>query len=281
MEWVYTPIIRFTVLANQTSVKLAQERRYCGRCSWDVRPNLLIDQVLQVSSSTIIRHLIAEHGNKHIAYYFFDFKDPAKQDVKGLLASLLMQVTGGFGSLPKPLLELFRQHQSRNPERPTPPTTDELMGVLDGVLRLQMTTFVLIDALDECKQIDLLMETLCAILDQKASKCRFLFTSRAEIEIQSRLRKQDIKNLHIQNAAVDHDVAIYVRAILQTDDRLRAHRQGIKDLITITLTNGAKGMCVATVCYQWRSLTHIGFAGSNAKLTALEDSEPPMRLSKL
>lgn len=234
-----------------------------------------------MGSSTVIRHLIAEHGDKHIAYYFFDFKDTAKQDVEGLLASLLMQVAGNFGSLPEPLLELFRRHQLRNPERPTPPTTDELLGVLVGVLGLQMTIFIVIDALDECKQIELLMETLCAILDQSESNCRFLLTSRAEIEIQSRLRKQDIKDLQIQSAAVDHDVAVYVRAILQTDDRLRAHRQGIKDLITITLTNGAKGMCVATVCYQWISLTHIGFAGSNAKLTASEDSEPPMRLSKL
>lgn len=234
-----------------------------------------------MDSSTVIRHLLAEHGEKHVAYFFFDFKDTAKQGVKGLLASLLMQIARNIGSLPEPLLELYRRHQSRNPERPTPPTIDELMGVLVGVLRLQMTTFIVIDALDECKQVPLLLETWCSILDQSKSDCRFLLTSRAENEIQSMLRKLNIKDLQIQSAAVDHDVALYVRAVLQTDDRLRRHRQGIKDLITTTLTNGAKGMCVSDVCDQLTSLTHTGFAGSNVKLTVSEDSEPPMRSSKL
>lgn len=234
-----------------------------------------------MDSSTIIRHLIAEHGDEHVAYYFFDFKDTAKQDVEGLLASLLMQIARNLGALPEPLLELYRRHQSRNPERPTPPTTDELLGVLIGILRLETKIFIVIDALDECKQIYLLLETWCAIFDQSESSCRFLLTSRAEIEIQTWLRELNIKDLQIQSANVDHDVALYVRAVLQTDDRLRKHRQGIQDLIITTLTNGAKGMCVSTVCHLWTSLTYIGFAGCNARLTASEDLELPMRLSKL
>ena len=141
--------------------------------------------------------------------------------------------------------------------------------------------FIVVDALDECKQIGLLLEALCAILNQSGSNCRFLFTSRAEIEIQRALQNQSIKNLQIQSAAIDHDVAVYVRAVLETDDRLRTHRQGIKDLIATTITNGAKGMCVATASYLWMNLTRIGSAGSNAKLNISERSEQPVMLSTL
>ena len=203
-----------------------------------------------MGSSTIIRHLIAKYGDTYVAYYFFDFKDTAKQDVKGLLASLLKQMVVTLGSLPKPLLELFQRHRLRNPERPTPPTIEELMRALIDIISLRSTMFILVDALDECKQIGLLLETLCAIFKQIGSSCRFLFTSRAENEIQRVLQKQNIKSLQIQSEAVDHDVAIYVRAVLETDDRLQAYRQGIKDLIATSLTNGAKGMCVATASYR-------------------------------
>ncbi|MCJ1378282.1 hypothetical protein MMC17_001379 [Xylographa soralifera] len=195
-----------------------------------------------ILSSTIIQHLKAKYDDTCVAYYFFDFKDNAKQDVKGLLASLLTQTVGTFKSLPKPLLELFQRHKLRNPERPTPPTIDELMGALIEVISLRSTIYIVIDALDECKQTGLLLETLCTIFSQLRSNCRLLCTSRAENEIQRVFQKQSIKNLQIQSAAVDHDVAVYVRAVLETDDRLRAYRQGIKDLIATTLTNGAQGM---------------------------------------
>ena len=188
---------------------------------------------------------------------------------------------GTFGPLPKPVLELFHRHKIRNPERPTPPTTDELIGVLAGEFSLCSTLFVVVDALDECKEIELLLETLCVILNHSGSNCRFLFTSRADNEIQRVLEKRGIKNLQIRSAAVDHDVAIYVRAVLETDDRLHAHRQGIKDLIATKLTNGAKGMYVSTTTYWRMILTHIGSAGFNARLIISERSEQPMMSNPL
>ena len=190
-----------------------------------------------------------------IAYYFFDFKDTAKQDVKGLLASLLTQIAGAFSSLPLPLANLFQRHRLRNPDRPTYPTVDELIEVLIGVINLCPALFVIVDALDECTQIGILMKTLCAIMDESTSVCRYLFTSRAEYEVQSAFERKNIEVMRIENAAVDHDVAIYVHAVLATDNRLRAHRQAIKDLIAISFTAGAHGMCVATTDFLLLTLT--------------------------
>jgi len=47
------------------------------------------------SSSSIIKDLVAvrKAGLASVAYYYFDFKDTDKQDLHGLLSSLLLQLT--------------------------------------------------------------------------------------------------------------------------------------------------------------------------------------------
>ena len=133
----------------------------------------------------------------------------------------------------------------RDPDRPTSPTAWELVQVLMAVIAIREDFYIVIDALDECRQRPLLLEmleTIATLFDNPSSRCRILCTSRAEVDIQRAFTKLRVRLLPVQNQHVDHDVALYVRAVLETDDRLRAHRQGIKDLIVDTLTQGAKGM---------------------------------------
>ena len=192
--------------------------------------------------STIIRHLITKTINTTITYFFFDFRDVAKQDVLSLLSSLVIQGSDVPGRLPKPLVNLFERHSVRDSEHPSPPTAFELVQVLTTIIALHQTFYIVIDALDECRQRSSLFDTISAIFDRVDSRCRILCTSRAEIDIQHAMHKRCVKVLKIQNKQVDNDVALYVRAVLDDDDRLRTHRQGIKDLIAETLTQGSKGM---------------------------------------
>ena len=194
------------------------------------------------SRSTIIRHLITKSINTTTAYFFFDFRDVAKQDVLSLLSSLIIQGSDAPGRLSTPLVNLFERHSLRDPEHPSPPTAFELVQVLTAMITLHQTFYIVIDALDECRQRPLLFDTISAIFDRVDSRCRILCTSRAEIDIQHTMHKLSVKELKIQNKHVDNDVALYVQAVLNDDDRLRTHRQGIKDLIAETLTQGSKGM---------------------------------------
>ena len=102
--------------------------------------------------------------------------------------------------------------------------------------------FLVVDALDECRQRPLLLETLFVLFEQKAASCKILCTSRAEADIQRAFKSRKLKELHIQNSQVDQDVALYIRSVLSNDDRLRSHSEGIKELIAERLTTGAKGM---------------------------------------
>lgn len=82
-----------------------------------------------------------------IAYYYFDFKDASKRGVRGLLASLLFQLSGDSGRCRDVLHELY----SSCHEGSTQPSDAALAGCLEGMLELPgQPTFLIIDALDEC-----------------------------------------------------------------------------------------------------------------------------------
>ena len=159
-----------------------------------------------------------------------------------LLSSLVIQGSCSPGHLPKPLVNLFERHSVRDSEHPSSPTEFELVQVLTAIIALHENFYIVIDALDECRQRSSLLDTIGTIFDRVDSRCRILCTSRAEIDIQYTMHKLSIKELKIQNNQVDNDVALYVKAVLNDDDRLQTHRQGIKDLIAETLIQGSKGM---------------------------------------
>lgn len=177
-----------------------------------------------------------------MAYFYFDFRDNAKQDVLSLLASWTAQIVRSLRPLPNGLVKLFQRHCVRDEKRPSPPTVYELTKVLNDVKKLKPTLFLVVDALDECQQRSSLLETLSTLLEDETSCCRTLCTSRAEPDIQRTFSKFAAKEICIRNDDVDRDVALHIRSVLDSDERLRGHRQGTKDLIEKELTRGAKGM---------------------------------------
>ena len=197
---------------------------------------------IDVVSSTIIQNLIAKHGDASVAYFYFDFKDFAKQEVLSLLASWVVQIARDLQPLPKDLLNLFRRHSVRDADHPSLPTVYELAQVFGGMVRLKPSCFFVVDALDECAQRPLLLDTLIALFGQVESHCKILCTSRAEADIKRALSRNAVKELQIQNRHVDRDVLTYVQAALSSDERLRCHRPAIKELIEEKLVQGAKGM---------------------------------------
>lgn len=122
--------------------------------------------MLTLQSSTIITQLISRHDESSVAYYFFDFRDTAKQEVLSLMASLVAQATRTLSPLPKILTDLFQRHSIRFQGCPSTPTISELTQVLTAVIALHKTFYVVIDALDECRQRPLLLETICSLFGQ-------------------------------------------------------------------------------------------------------------------
>ena len=83
-----------------------------------------------------------------MAYFFFDFKDAAKQDARALLSSLLIQLSDQSDLSFKALFNMYSTH-SRGTQRPS---ESDLSQCLKNILMIpgQVPIYLIVDAVDEC-----------------------------------------------------------------------------------------------------------------------------------
>ena len=83
-----------------------------------------------------------------MTYFYCDFRDSKKQQVVGLLASLLAQLSARSDPCYNILSALYSECDAGSRQ----PSDDELIGCLEDMLNLegQPPTYIIIDGLDEC-----------------------------------------------------------------------------------------------------------------------------------
>ncbi|KAI0289213.1 hypothetical protein BC826DRAFT_957470 [Russula brevipes] len=127
-----------------------------------------------------------------VAYYYFDYKDASKRDVRGLLASLLFQLGDSSDRCWDLLYRLYTKSRDGSEQ----PSDADLTKCLDAMLKLpgQVPIFIIMDALDECPSTTGIRsareEVLTFVEDLVGSKHSNLFiciTSRPEQDIQTAL----------------------------------------------------------------------------------------------
>ncbi|KAJ7286604.1 hypothetical protein C8J57DRAFT_1664843 [Mycena rebaudengoi] len=133
-----------------------------------------------VISSTVIRKLLddrppSDHGTAAVGYFYFDFRDDKKQLVDTMLRSVVFQLSGQ--SL-DPYAALNSQYEKLS-QGQTLPTTQDLLGILDRLLLQFRRTYIVLDALDECRETDLqdLVELLSKLRMRTESSLHLLLTS--------------------------------------------------------------------------------------------------------
>ncbi|KAJ7279596.1 hypothetical protein C8J57DRAFT_1221250 [Mycena rebaudengoi] len=133
-----------------------------------------------VISSTVIRKLLhdrppSDHGTAAVGYFYFDFRDDKKQLVDTMLRSVVFQLSGQ--SL-DPYAALNSQYEKLS-QGQTLPTTQDLLGILDRLLLEFRRTYIVLDALDECRETDLqdLVELLSKLRMRTESSLHLLLTS--------------------------------------------------------------------------------------------------------
>ena len=126
-----------------------------------------------------------------MGYYYFDFRDTTKQDIRGLLASLLLQLCAKSDSCYDILSKLYSKNNSGSQQ----PNNRSLTECLKKMLRLplQPMIFIIVDAVDECPNSELtgfantprerVLDLLEELLELKLSNLRICVTSRSEVDI--------------------------------------------------------------------------------------------------
>ncbi|KAH0541723.1 hypothetical protein FGG08_003815 [Glutinoglossum americanum] len=204
-----------------------------------------------ILSSTVVEDVLhhCDHDSSlAVAYFYFDFNDIEKQQHEKMIRSLITQLSMQCASTPKVLESLFSSKMNGNQQ----PMASELLMALRQMIQNCSETFIIVDALDECKERQDLLTDIEEIAEWKTGKLHILATSRRERDIEEGIEHlvNDGDKICIQSTLVSEDISTYVRERLQTDRRLKRwqNKPEAKQEIEETLTKKAEGVFRWAVC---------------------------------
>jgi NACHT domain len=206
---------------------------------------------MPLTSSSIIQDIRekCDSGLALVGYYFFDFRDTTKQDVRGLLASLLSHLCAKSDSCYDILSELYSKNNAGSQQ----PNNNSLTECLKKMIQLpqQPMIYIIVDALDECpnssgfpstareKVLDLLED----LLDLNLPNLRICVTSRPEADIRDVLEHLTSHHISLHDESGQKNVILdYINTIVQTDRKMRRWRSEDKQLVIDTLSGKVDGM---------------------------------------
>ena len=183
-----------------------------------------------------------------LAFYYFDFKDREKQDRRGLLSSLLLQLTARSNAFHDILNRLYLAHDEGSRQ----PNENDLIRCLKDVLAIpgQGKIYVIVDGLDECPNnsgIPTSREKVLKLVEELHSlrlpHVRICITSRPEVDIRSSLEHlaSHYVSLH-DECGQRKDITDYLKHVIETDPKMGRWREDDKKLVIKTLTQKADGM---------------------------------------
>ena len=199
-----------------------------------------------VLSSTILSDIFQYTNNdreKLVAYFYFDFNDQQMQDPELMVRSVISQISRQFIKIPKSLDTLFQScgNGQRQPSLP------DLVELLHQFTNDYPHIFIVLDALDECRNRSGLMKTIQEIATSQLDGLHILLTSRREGDIErclSPLIHQEDDIVSIQSNIVDGDIQAYIQQRLCYDNRLQKWQRDlvVRQEIESVLMGKAHGM---------------------------------------
>lgn len=176
-----------------------------------------------------------------LAYYFCDYKDPATNDPRNILASLVVQFAAQDEECYKVAQTLYENHCLSEGSRSSYTTEDLKQCLLDMVKTLDHA-FIVVDALDECvNDRASVLEILHCLNDFPNENTKTLYTGRDELDIQTALSDYD----RFSMAANSHDIRLFVDSEIARRTKnatLRIRDHALKEEIRERLVTKAEGM---------------------------------------
>ena len=203
-------------------------------------------------SSAIIEHLITlrKAGLATVAYYYFDFRDVDKKHRRGLLSSLLLQLSSRSVPCFDILSRLYSSYNDGK-ERPSERALVQCLKELIAVVSMsQLPTYIILDAVDECPNTsgiptprEQVLELVKDLIDLGLPNLHICVTSRPEIDISTSLEPLASGRLSLHDQpGQKKDIDEYVSSVVQSDTRMRRWREDDRKLVIETLSEKADGM---------------------------------------
>jgi hypothetical protein len=205
---------------------------------------------MMLASSSIIQDIIAmqKAGLASLAFFYCDFREDQKKDLRGLLSSLLVQLCHQSDSYCDILSKFYSEHA----EGSRHPSDDELASCLTDVLKLpgHAPVYVIVDALDECSNTSAVPSPRAELLNliEELIKSQFLnlricVTSRPETDIKDVLDNLAFRSVSLHDEGGQNaDIEDYIKSVVRTHPKSRKWKPEHKRLVIDVLTEKADGM---------------------------------------
>ena len=187
-------------------------------------------------------------GLASLAFFYFDFREDQKKDLRGLLSSLLAQLCHQSDSYCDILFDFYSEH-AKGMRRPS---DDALMGCLKDLLQLPglAPVYLIVDALDECPSTsaiptprDEILNLLEDLINSQFPNLRICVTSRPETDIKDVLDPLIPRrvSLHDQSGQ-KRDIEEYIKSVIKTHQKSKRWKTEQKQLVMDVLRRKADGM---------------------------------------
>jgi hypothetical protein len=183
-----------------------------------------------------------------ISFFYFDFRDDGKQDIRHLLSSLLIQLCDQSYKFYEILFTLYINYHRGSRQ----PSEKVLIECLSSMLKLpgQGEHYLVVDALDKCPnssryptQREEVLALMQALINLHLPHVHICITSRPEIDIRDVLEPLTTHNIPLhEQAGQKQDIVDYINDFVRSDPRVRRWQEEDKQLVIETLTEKASGM---------------------------------------
>jgi hypothetical protein len=200
-------------------------------------------------SSTIIEDIRAmqKAGLASLAFFYCDFREDRKKELRGLLASFLVQLYHQSDSYFDILSKFYSEHDKGS----RPPSDDALAGCLMDLLKLPglAPVYLIVDALDEFPNPSVVRSPRAKVLSligelvkTQILNLRVCVTSRPESDIKDVLEHLIFRSVSLHDeGGQKRDIEEYIKSVINTRTTKRWKEEHRK-LAIHRLTEGSNGM---------------------------------------
>src|SRR6266852_9999830 len=205
---------------------------------------------MMLASSSIIQDIISlqKAGLASLAFFYCDFREDQKKDLRGLLSSLLVQLCQQSDSYSDILSKLYSEHDNGSRH----PSDDVLARCLKEILKLSghATVYLIVDALDECPNTfsipsprDEVLNLIEELIKSEIPHLRVCITSRPETDIKNVLDPLVLHTVSLHDeSGQNRDIEEYIKSVVNTDKKNKRWKAADKQLVIDVLTTKAAGM---------------------------------------
>ena len=187
-------------------------------------------------------------GLASLAFFYCDFREDQKKDLRGLLSSLLVQLCHQSDSYSDILSRFYseRANGSRHP------SDDVLAGCLKDLLKHpgHAPVYLIVDALDECSNTssipsprDEILNLIEELIKSEIPNLRICVTSRPEPDIKNFLDPLVLQSISLHDeSGQKRDIEEYIASVINTNPKNKKWKAADKQLVIDALTRKAGGM---------------------------------------